>query len=243
MDSGIDIVVRVFKILNVPVLRTALGNGKVWQHNIPQNSPYTEVGIRIPTTDAYESELRFFDIDIRTPNLDEFHPHTDLPQDNTFPDMAEFKRITDIILPLIQTQGSFYVETKIPGVPIRDADGNWRVNIRVEFTDLDGQDTHEVTLVALNGVTDGYGGYIPTRTDVWTGAARRVDIIKTPNLIEVAGTYALHMRCSWLIAKDQITPQKNMHIVTDTEEYIITGIFPDGVFWRVTSVRKDTPYA
>ena len=242
--SGIDVVTRVYKMLNVPVLRNALGQGKLWQHNIPQNSPYTEVVVSIPTTDAYESELRFFDVDIRTPNLADFYPHQNLPQDNTFPDMARFKQITDIILPLIQTQGTFYVETKIPGVPVRDADGNWRVNIRVEFTLLDTQDTHTVSLVEMTGIHDGYAGYYPVRNTVWTGTARRVNIVENPQLDKTAGIFGLYMRCSWLLAMDEIpTPKKNMRIVTDEGEYVITGIFPDGLFWRMTTTRKDGAYA
>lgn len=58
--SGIDIVSLMYRTLNVPILRQALGEGKLWQHNIPRNSPYTEVTISIPLTSAYESELRFF---------------------------------------------------------------------------------------------------------------------------------------------------------------------------------------
>lgn len=243
MTSGIDIVVLVYKMLDSILLTTALGEGKVWQHNIPQNSPYTEVGIRIPTTDAYESELRFFDIDIRTPNLGEFHPHTGLPQDNTFPDLVRFKEIVDIILPLIVTQGTFYVVTKIPGVPIRDIDGNWRVNIRVEFTLIDSQDTHTVSLVEMNGAPDGAGGWVPQLTTVWSGIARRINIVENPQLDKSAGIYGLYLKCSWLIAMDQVTPQKNMKIVSDEGEYVITGIFPEDIFWRISTTRKDMPYA
>lgn len=243
-NSGIDVVIEVYKMLNVPALRNALGQGKLWQHNIPQNSPYTEVVISIPTTDAYESELRFFDVDIRTPNLDNFYPHQTLPQDNTFPDMAEFKRITDIILPLIQTRGTLYVETKVPGVPVRDADGTWRVNIRVEFTLLDTQDTHSASLVALTGVKDGFGGYVPTPSTVWSGTARRVSVIDSPHADKTAGIYGLYLRCSWLIAMDGAPePRKNMKLVSDDGEYVITGIIPDGIFWRLTTTRKDGAYA
>lgn len=248
MRSAIDIVVLIWGILNVPTLRNAIAPGKLWQHNIPQNSPYTEVAVSIPTTDAYESALKFFDIDIRTPNLGtqegeaDFHPHTGLPQDNTFPDMAEFKRITDIILPLIQTTGDLYVETRIPGVPVRDADGNWRVNIRVEFTLLDTQDTHPTTAVELVGEPDGYGGYVPVDNIVWQGDAQRLNIVQNPQLDKTAGAYGLFLRCSWLVPKDQITPKKNMHLLTDEGEYVITGIFPEGVFWRLSTIRKDANY-
>lgn len=242
MRSAIDIVVLIWQLLNVPELRNALAPGKLWQHNIPQNSPYTEVSVSIPTTDAYESALKFFDIDIRTPNLGEFHPHTGLPQDNTFPDMQEFKRITDIILPLIVTTGDLYVVTRIPGVPVRDADGNWRVNIRVEFTLLDTQDTHETTIVELTGQSDGYGGYIPTDEVVWQGAAQRLNIVQNPQLDKSAGAYGLFLRCSWLVPMDQVTPKKNMHLNTNEGEYVVTGIFPDGIFWRLTTTRKDANY-
>lgn len=244
-QSGIDIVIEFWKMLNVPILTEALGQGEVWQHNIPMNSPYTEVVVSIPTTDAYESQLRFVDIDIRTPNLGvldgepDYYPHKGLTQDNTFPDMAEFKRITDIILPLIQTTGVLYVETRIPGVPVRDADGTWRVNIRVQFTLLDSGDTLDTQVVELIGQPDGFGGYAPTRTTIWEGNIQRLAINLNPHLEKAAGNYGLYMRCSWLIPRDQVTPQKNMHLVNSEGEYVITGIFPEGVFWRLTTTRKD----
>lgn len=250
MLSAIDIVILVYNMLNVPQLRDALHGEYIWQHNWPQNSDKNEVCISIPTTDAYESKLKFLDIDIRTPNLGtkgkpDYYPFPgeDLPQDNTFPDLAILKQITDIVLPLIVSAGGLYVETVIPGVPKRDRDGNWIVNIRVEFTLLDEQDTHNVSLVELIGQEDGFGGYVPSMTNVWSGTAQRVNIVENPQLDKTAGIYGLYMKCSWLIPTEEATPKKNMQLISDDGEYVITGIFPEGIFWRLTSTRKDMDYA
>lgn len=244
MRSGIDIVVEVYKMINTPALVAALGGDYIWQHNWPQNSSKTEVCISIPLTDAYESRVRFFDIDIRTPNLGtkgkpEVYPFPGEPQDNTFPDLAKLKQVTDIVLPLIESSGDLYVETIVPGVPRRDSDGNWIVNIRVEFTLLDAQDTHNVTIQDKTATDDGYGGHIPVITDVWSGVAQRVDIIRSPSLREDAGVYGLYMRCSWLVPRDELTPEKDMRVVATDGNYVITGIFPEGVFWRLTTTKKD----
>lgn len=249
MTSGIDIVMVVYDMLNEPVLLNAISPGQLWQHNIPQNSPYTEVAIKFPTTDAYESELRFFDIEIRTPNLGTLpsqapmRPYADLPPDTTFPDLAKFKEVVDVILPLIRTQDAFYVETKIPGVPIRDTDGNWRVNIRVEFTLLDTQDTHEATLVGLSWAPDGYGGGGAEAQPYWEGTARRVSIVDSPQLVKTAGSYGLHMRSTWLVPKEGIpAPRKSSELRTAEGVYVVTGIAPEGEFWRLTTTREDGPF-
>lgn len=255
--SAIDIVIDVNKMLEVPALVNLLddlngdipGQNYIHQHNWPENSDKTEVCISIPTTDAYESELKFFDVDIRTPNLGTDgktpyypFPGEDRPQDNTFPDLAILKRVTDVVLPLIQTSGSFYVETKIPGVPKRDSDGRWLVNIRVEFTLLDTKDTHLAKLMALTGVHDGFAGYVPTLAQVWQGTAQRDTINVNPQLDKTAGIYGLYMRCNWLIPRTEVVPKKNMQLITAEGEYVITGIIPDGVFWKLTTTRKDGDY-
>lgn len=247
MLSAIDIVTLVWRMLDVPSLKAALGGDYIWQHNWPRNSDKNEVCISIPTTDAYESKLKFLDIDIRTPNFGlhgktEYYPYQGKPQDNTFPDLQKLKEITDIILPLIVTTGGLFVETVIPGVPKRDSDGNWIVNIRVQFTILDEQDSLPVRILLLEGVRDIYGGSTPTKTEVWEGAAQRLDIVKTPHLDKTAGKYGLHMRSSWLVPRDQVSPVKNMQLSTPEGDYIITGIFPEGIFWRLTTTRKDGPF-
>lgn len=254
--SGIDVVISMYRMLDVPALNTLLGNlnGNIpgqkhlYQHNWPQNSDKTEVCISIPTTDAYESELKFIDIDIRTPNLStdgkpEFYPFPgeNRPQDNTFPDLAILKQVTDVVLPLIVTSGDFYVETRIPGVPKRDRDGRWIVNIRVQFTLLDTKDTHLARLEELLGQPDGSGGWKPTRTTVWTGQAQRDTISVNPQLDKTAGIYGLYMRCNWLIPREA-QPEKHMHLVTPEGEYVITGIIPEGIFWKLTTTRKDGDY-
>lgn len=247
MASGIDIVSRMYQMLHTPELITALGGEYLWQHNWPQNSDKTEVCISIPTTDAYESDLKFIDIDIRTPNLgtdgkDDYHPFPGKPQDNTFPDLYELKRITDIVLPLIVTQGDFYVVTRIPGVPRRDSDGRWIVNIRVEFTLLDTQDTHTVSLIDYIAEPDGFAGYQPSAMVAWQGTAQRQTINENPHLDKTAGVYGLYLKCSWLVPMDEVTPKKRMQLITDEGEYIITGIFPEGIFWKLTTTRKDADY-
>ena len=51
------------------------------------------------------------------------------------------------------------------------------------------------------------------------------------------------MRCSWLIPREEVTPKKNDILKTeDVGDYTVTGIFPEGVFWRVTATRKDSPH-
>lgn len=238
--SGIDIVSEVALLIDKPVLQAVIGTGHVWQHNWPKNSPQTEVAVSLPTTDAYESNLRFFDIDIRTPNLKGVEIYG--KEDDTFPDLAKFSAVVDIILGLIVSSGNLYIQTRIPGVPRRDTDGVWYTTIRVEFTWLDEADTHVTTLYRLTSVTDGFGGDKPVSTLFWQGNAQRLDIVKNPHLNTGFGAYNLNLRSSWLIPSDVVVPAKNMVLETPEGVYTIVGIFPDGEFWRLATVRKDGPY-
>lgn len=240
--SGIDIVSEIAKTIDKPALHAIIGTGHVWQHNWPKNSPTTEVAVSLPTTDAYESELRFFDINIRTPNIKELVVYDEVGEDDTHPDLRTLKRAVDAILGLITSVGDLYVQTKIPGVPKRGNDGVWYANIRVEFTWLDEADTHVATIYKWDAVSDGFGGYAPSPDQVWSGNAQRIDIVKSPNLSNTFGAYELNMRSSWLIPTDALIPTKNMTLETDEGEYTIVGIFPEGEFWRLSTVRKDGPY-
>lgn len=240
--SGIDIVSEIAKTIDKPALHAVIGENHVWQHNWPKNSPYTEVAVSLPTTDAYESELRFFDINIRTPNIKDLQIYPAVGEDDTHPDLRTLKKATDVILGLIESVGDLYVQTRIPGVPKRGNDGVWYSNIRVEFTWLDEADTHVATIYEWGSATDGFGGRKPSATQKWQGNAQRIDIVKNPHLTNTFGAYELNMRSSWLVPSDSVTPTKNMTLHTDEGRYTIVGIYPEGEFWRLSTVRKDGPY-
>lgn len=238
--SAIDIVSEVALLIDKPALHQIIGENHVWQHNWPLNTEYTEVAVSLPTTDAYESELRFFDVEIRTPNLKnlEIYDH----QDDTFPDLSTLDEVVKVILDLLQSAGNLYLQVKIPGVPKRDKDGVWYASIRVEFTWLDEADTHVANIYKLDSQPDGFGGAKPVRTLIWEGNAQRVDIIRNPNLSNTFGAYEMNMKSSWLVPTEAVTPTKDTVLTTDEGEYTITAIFPSVEFWRLSTTRKDGNY-
>lgn len=239
--TGIDIVKDVYFLLNVNGLTTLLGNGKVWQHNRPKNSPYTDVVISVPEYNATSFNTGYLDVNVHSPNLKEFYPIPTFPQDDTFPDLAKFKTVVDKVIGLLVNTTNFSLSVRIPGIPIRDKDGEWYVNIRVGFEAINPSESIPIKLILETSTSDGYGGANVALTTFWTGNATRVDIAKGSQLNIVAGRYEFNMKADWVLPLNA-NPQKNMQIDAPDGDYVINGIIPINDFWGVSTIRKDGSY-
>lgn len=266
--TGIDIVIEIRKLLNVPAITTLLEGGKVWQHNRPRNSEFTDIVISIPEYKGAAMIDGYVDINVHTPNLDEYYPIAGGPEDGTFPDLAKLKQVTDAILPLITNIVGFTLHSTIVGVPIRDKDGNWFSNIRVEFSGINLSDGVAVSLLTETSLDDGYGGVTVALTEAWTGLGVKVDIKKGSQLNVNAGRYEFNLMCDWILpdfdirllwsqdginavsqdgingiqAGEYYAPQKNMQLHAPDGTYVINGIVGLGGFWRLSTIRKDERY-
>lgn len=233
--SGIDIVLSVFHLLNVPSVTVLLGEGEVWRHNRPENSPNVDVVISIPEYNASEFNTGYLDVNVHAPNIEGYKPLG--TEDLTFPDLVTMKAVVDQIIPLL-TSASLNLDVRIPGIPIRDKDGHWFTNIRVGFSKIPTDGGVSVTLYRLNRVSDTCGGYGNTRTSMWSGLASKVDIAGGSQLNIVAGSYEFNLSCAFIVP-GTVTPQKNWQLVTSEGTYVINGIIPQGTFWRLNATRKD----
>lgn len=224
--TGIDVVIDIWSLLNVPSVTSLT---RVWQHNRPRNSEQTDVVISIPEYNAGQFNTGYVDINVFTPN------QTVLNNDTTFPDMAKFKQVVDAILPLLTSTNNFDLDVRIVGIPIRDKDGNWYVNIRVGFQGISNS-AQDITLWSVNSVDDGYGGSLTSFNLEYTGKGVQQNIGSGSQLNINAGRYEFNLRCDWIV---DYQPSKNWQLRTDYEVYVINGIIPEGDFWKLSCVRKD----
>jgi hypothetical protein len=217
--SGISSSIAIWQTLNVPSV-IGLLDGGLYRYNRPINSRKRDVVISTP-------EQGKVDINIHVPNLV-------LQDDQTNPDLAQMKLITDAVLSLL----SGYDFDKV-GLPQRDADGQWLCQIRINYNSVDAG--LAVELWSLTRVDDGYGGFTATKALHWSGIAQQVDIKRGSQLQIAAGRYEFNLETDWLLPQDA-EPQKFMHLITAGGEYVINGIIPEAGGWRLNTRRKDGAY-
>ena len=217
--SGISSSISIWRVLNVPSV-IGLLDGGLYRYNRPINSRKRDVVISTP-------EQGKVDINIHVPNLV-------LQDDQTNPDLAQMKQITDAVLTLL----SGYDFDKV-GLPQRDADGQWFCQIRINYNSVDAG--LSVELWSLTRVDDGYGGFTVTKSLQWSGIAQQVDIKRGSQLQVAAGRYEFNLETDWLLPQDA-EPQKFMHLITAEGEYVINGIIPEAGGWRLNTRRKDGAY-
>lgn len=238
--SGIDIVIQIWRLLNVPQVQALLGDGDIWQHNRPRNSQFTDIVISIPEYNSSALDTGLIDVNLHSPNpsLDILHKDGLFLEDNTFPSLPVFKPLLDTVLPLLISTPDFSLTTKIVGVPIRDKDGEWYVNIRIAFEALNPSQSVNVSLIELNGTNDGYGGVVVDRAISWQGLGVQMNIKSGNQLNMNAGRYDLNMASDWIVPND-VTPKKNDLLTAPNGEYVINGIIPLSGFWQLSTLRKD----
>lgn len=234
--SGLDISILIYNLLNVPEVLSTLGSGEVYRFNRPINSRERDIIIAIPEynsdrfTSAYISR-GFVDINIHVPNLH-------LEADQTSPDLATMKLITDAVLSRIKSTDDVTLDVRIPGVPLRDADGQWFCNIRIGFFAQDPRTSQNITLIDICGCEDGYGGYTPCLKPTWSGKGTMLDPVKGSQMDMAAGKFRMEMEVDWIVPEESV-PSKGNILMSDYGEFVVRGIVPENGFLRLNTKMKD----
>lgn len=232
--SGIDVVLDVYRLLNVTAVTSQLGSGKVWRHNRPLNSPNVDVVVSIPEYNASQFNTGYLDINVHAPNIKNYKPLG--TEDLTFPDLVKMDAVVDAIMPLL-VSADYDLTARIPGIPVRDKDGTWYTNIRVGFSQIPTTGV-AISLYSLSRVADGFGGFGNTRTLVGSVTGSKLDTGTGSQLNINAGRYEFNEQTSFIIP-NTYTPQKNWQVQTSERVYVINGITKQGTFWRLSTTRKD----
>lgn len=235
--TSIDVCIEIYKRLNVPAVTSLLGAGKVWQHNRPVNSPNTDVVVSIPMFEGNARSVSYVDVNIHTPNLKEYYPIAG--EDPTFPDMAKFKQLTEAILPLLGSTAGFTLDVSIPGVPVRDSDGQWFTNIRAGFKVPGGSESWAATLVTYASVSDGSAGHTSSRQNLWSGQVLRELVRDGHQLRDQAAHYAYIEQATWFVPLSAGEIPKAAVLEVGGRECKIMAFTEMGGFWRVETASKD----
>lgn len=219
--SGISASIAIWQLLNTPSV-TSLLDGGVYRYNRPINSRKRDVVISTP-------EQGKVDINIHVPNLE-------LQGDQTSPDLARMKTISDAVLALLS---GFEIDRV--AIPERDKDGQWFATIRVMYGQPSGL-TIESSLIALTSVPDGYGGSTATESVVSTLSATLVSESRANQMEIVAGAYLMTTKTDWTIPKGGVSPQKYMKLRNAMGDYVILGISTQGNNWYLSTEREDAQY-
>lgn len=215
--SGINASIAVWQLLNTTAV-TSLLDGGLYRYNRPINSRKRDIVISTPEPDKV-------DINIHAPNLT-------LQDDQTSPDLARMKSVTDAVLLLLAG-----FEFDRIGLPERDKDGQWFTNIRINYAGAVDAGV-SASLITLSRQSDGYGGFTATRSTAWTGLARRLSTRQGSQVVQYAGRTEMIADTDWMLPLSA-APEKYMLLTTAEGEYVIQGIAPEAGNWRLNTRRKD----
>ncbi|TXK52389.1 hypothetical protein FVR03_01345 [Pontibacter qinzhouensis] len=159
MKSGLEMVIDVAKLLDVPELTGgtiqegfyflegyssqdyALGattsvtegkiNGRIWQHQRPANSDTVDIVVNSLALTNQQLQQGVVNVNIHVPNQVNVIGGK---QDSTMPDLAKMLEIGKIVTGILETnwQYDFHTEIYQPGQPYQDGAG-WYLNIRVMY--------------------------------------------------------------------------------------------------------------
>lgn len=233
--SGIDIVIQFYRLLNVPSIVDLLEGGRVWRYSRPLNSDYTDVVISMPEYVGGSFNIANVEINIHTPNLEEFYPIGF--EDVTHPNVQKLQAVTDAVLEVL---GSAY-NLKTSGKVIRDKDGHWYSNIIIEVKQINESESVDVIAVIYFSVDDGFGGVRYDASVSWEGKGVFLNFANNVNdLDESLGRYEMNQRAEIGIPSE-VYIKKNMSLIIDNEEYIVQGFRPiiGSPYTSVKTVKND----
>jgi hypothetical protein len=132
MKTGLDMVKDGFTLLNVDVVNNAI-TGKVYMFIRPKNSLLQDVVLNTLAITNDQLQQGVFNVNIHCPNLTGVV--IEGVTDNTQPDITSLTNITNIILSIVADYvgADFKIWAQNTGLLIRDVDGTWYVNVRVNY--------------------------------------------------------------------------------------------------------------
>lgn len=132
MKTGLNMVQDVFNLLNVPAINDII-TGAGYMFERPKNSMKQDYVVNSLALTNAQVQNGVVNINIHCPNLEDVV--IDGIPDETMPDIEAFNTITNAIMPIIQDVNGFdfHIAPLNSGILIRDNDGTFYINIRVEY--------------------------------------------------------------------------------------------------------------
>lgn len=132
MKTGIEMATDGFTLINVDVVNSLI-TGACYLLERPQNSDKIDVVVNTLALTAAQLQNGVFNVNIHCPNLKGVVIGGE--NDDTQPDVVSMTSIGKVVTEILKDYNGFdfKLDVQTPGMPIRDTDGNWYVNIRVNY--------------------------------------------------------------------------------------------------------------
>lgn len=121
-----------FSLLNVDAINNII-SGDVYMFERPKNSAVQDIVLNTLALTGVQLQAGVFNVNIHSPNVKGVVIAGET--DNTLPDIAFFDAACTAVVEILKDYNGFdyYLSVDTPGIPIRDTDGTWFVNIRVAY--------------------------------------------------------------------------------------------------------------
>lgn len=132
MKTGIQMIRDGYAIVNVPAVKNII-SGAVYLGERPQNSVKQDVVFNTLALTNEQLQQGVFNVNIHCPN--KANVVIDGETDNTQPDIEAFTEITLVVANILNDYVGFDFKlyAQNTGLLLRDTDGTWYVNIRVNY--------------------------------------------------------------------------------------------------------------
>ncbi|WP_316743803.1 hypothetical protein [Pedobacter antarcticus] len=133
MKDAIDLVNDVRALINIPMITSQI-TGKVWADERWDDTSKTDVVVSSTGIVNTVIQVGYANVNIYTPSEKLAYGG----KDKLYPPRQELKRISNLLIPLIESKVTSTFKTSVDeaGLIMRDTDGSWFMNIRVRYQSL-----------------------------------------------------------------------------------------------------------
>lgn len=132
MKAGLNMIKEAYPLLNVDAVMSVI-TGSIYLMERPKNSQKSDVVLNaLPITNE-QLQRGVFNVNIHAPNLKNII--IDGLPDETQPDIETLYAASNVVTPLLDNVfiGDHKMWIANPPFPIKDTDGTWYLNIRVNY--------------------------------------------------------------------------------------------------------------
>lgn len=132
MKTGVEMVRDGFTLININAVQSLITGG-IYLFERPQNSDKIDVVLNTLALTTAQLQNGIFNVNIHCPNLKDVVING--VTDNTQPDVYSMASIGKVVTELLKDYNGtdFKLDVQTPGLPIRDSDSTWYLNIRVNY--------------------------------------------------------------------------------------------------------------
>lgn len=132
MKTAIQMAQDVYRLINVDLIKNII-TGRINLFERPKNSNNQDVVVGTLALTSDQLQVGVVNVNLHFPNL---NVTIDGSVDDTQPDIGNMIAVGNVIISLLKDVNGydFKLGVSFPGIPIRDVDGTWFLNIRINYS-------------------------------------------------------------------------------------------------------------